>query len=245
MARTLSAQEVFHQLTGVFFSSDDATTGLVATAGTIGTKDVIATAGDVAAMSLVVGDAVRFGPVGTTAEVMIIDGISTETLTGKANLSRTVAIGEVITKLIWTDLGATDENGVNIDTTQAETAVVAGTQKNTYLFINQNVEEALTWALRDFNPENLAQSLGIDEATAAGFVSATPDAVVIDPNQFATLTNKTWKFEGLLEGGESVTGLAYSAKVASANQTLQFVEGQATILPMALRSNGVRAFIIE
>ncbi len=238
MARALSSQKVFHQMTGIFLFNDSATTSLLTDAPAIGTKvlNVTATEGSM----FTVGGVCRVGPNGNLAEVNQIETIATDALTFRLPFHRALAIGEVITVLTAVDLGATDDNGVNLETTQAETAIIAGTQRSTYLFIPQNVEEALTWSLRDFEKENLATSLGLDEASTA---VVDTNGVVLNPNNFASLTNKPWKMEGLLEDGTAVTSFIYSAKIAAGNQTLQFVHGQATVIPFALRSNGARSFM--
>ena len=238
MARALSSQKVFHQLTGVYFMSDHADTSLLTDAPAIGGKVLNVTTAEGTKFS--VGDICRIGSNGNLAEVNMIESIATDELTFRLPFHRALTIGEAITQLTPNDLGATDENGVNLETTQGENAIIAGTQKSTYLFIPQNVEEALTFALRDFEKENLAQSLGLDES-AAGIVDS--NGVVLNPNNFGALSHKPWKMEGLLEDGTAVTAIIYAAKVGSANQTLQFVHGQAAIIPFALRSIGARSFL--
>lgn len=243
MTRLLSAQQVYHRMTGVFFFDDAAPTGLVATGGAKGTKTVTLTAGDVAAMSIVDGSEMRFGPNGNTAEVNIVDGPpAAEVLTLKLPLSRTIAVGEVATRLDPIDLGATDENGISFETTQDETALVAGTQRQTYLFIGGSIEQQLTMALRDFNQENLAKVFGIVESDTT---IVDVNGIVLNPDDFLVQSNIPWKWEGLLEGGEAVTGFNFSAKVSTINATLQFAFGTATILPLTLRPNGAASFVIE
>ncbi len=238
MARALSSQKVFHQLTGIFLLNDDTENSLLTDAPAKGTKvlNVTATEGSM----FTAGDECRIGPNGSTAEVNVIDSISTDALTFKLPFHRALVIGEVITKLAALDLGATDENGVNLETTQAENSIIAGTQRSTYLFIPQNVEEALTFALRDFEKENLLTSLGLDE-TDTTILDA--NGAVLIPNDFAGQSHKPWKMEGLLEDATAITAFMYAAKVGSANQTLQFVHGQAAIIPFSLRSIGARSFL--
>lgn len=242
MTRILSAQDVYHRMTGVFFFDDLAPTGLVATGGAKGTKSVTLTAGDVAAMGLVDGDEIRLGPNGNTAEVNSLDGApAAEVLTLNLPLSRAIAIGEVATKLSAIDLGATDENGVSFETTQDETALASGTQRQTFLFIGGSIEQQLTMALREFNQENLAKVFGIVESDTT---IVDVNGIVLNPDDFLVQSNIPWKFEGLLEGGQAVTGFVMSAKVAVVNATLQFAFGTATILPLTLRPNGVTSFAI-
>ena len=243
MTRLLSAQQVYHRMTGVFFFDDTAPVGTVATGGAKGTKTIVLTAGDVVAMSLADGDEIRIGPNGNTAEVNQVDGApAVETVNLKLPLSRTVAVAEVFTKLAAVDLGATDENGISFETTQDETALAAGTQRQTYLFIGGSIEQLLTMALRDFNQENLAKIFGIVETDTA---IVDPNGIVLNPEDFLVQSNIPWKWEGLLEGGEAVTGYNFSAKVATVNATLQFAFGTATILPLTLRPNGAASFLIE
>ncbi len=240
MARALSSQKVFHQLTGVFRLDDSGVNSLtVSPVQAKGTKTIDVTPAE--GSMFTAGDEIRIGPNGNTAEVNVVESISTDELTLRLPLTRQVEIGEVITVLSAVDLGATDENGVNIETTMGETPIIAGTQKKTYLFINQNLEEQLTWALRDFDPENIAASLGLDELSS-GIVDVNGVSLPLD--DVITQTNQPWKFEGLLEDATAVTAFVFSAKVASANQSLQFAEGQATIISFTLRSNGNRSFLL-
>lgn len=238
MARRLSALDVYHKMTGIFFLKDTATTTTTNGTATKGTKVIDFTS----AASFTVGDEIRIGDNGNNAEVCVIDIIAVNTVTMKLPFSRDIANGEDVTLLEAVDLGATDENGVNLNTDQDEVTVEAGTQQNTYLFIPGNLEEGMTWNLRDFNAENIASSVGLDE-TDTDIVDA--NGVVLIPNDFISETFKPWKFEGLLEGGEAVTGYVYSAKVSNATQALQFAYGVATVIPYNLRSNGNRAFLIE
>ena len=238
MARALSSQKVFHQMTGIFRLDDHADTSLLTDAPAKGTKvlNVTATEGT----KFTAGDPIRVGVNGSLAEVNQVASVATDAVTMQLPFHRALAIGEAITQLTPLDLGATDENGVNLETTQAENAIIAGTQRATYLFIPQNVEEALNFALRDFEKENLLTSLGLDETDTSIFDA---NGAVIIPNDFAGLTHKPWKFEGLLEDATAITAYIYAAKVGSANQTLQFVHGQAAIIPFSLRSIGARSFL--
>jgi len=240
MARTLSSQAVFHQLTGVFRLDDTATTGTTVATSAKGDKTISGTAGDGA--NFPAGSILRIGANGSTAEVCEVFSVAVDVLTLQLPLARAVASGATFTLLTQIDLGATDENGVNLESTQGETPVIAGTQKNTYLFINQNIEEQLTFALRDFDPENLAASLGMDE-TSAAIVDAKGVTLPIDSDAVSE-GNKPWLFEGLLENAKVVKAFVFSAKVASLNQTIQLVEGAATVIPFTLRSNGNRSFQI-
>ncbi len=246
MTRALSPQKVLHRMTGVFFFTDAAPTGLVVTGDAKGGNTITLTAGDVAAMSLVVGSEIRFGPNGATAEVNQIEAIAVEVLTLKIPLARAVAIAEVATLLIANDLGATDENGVTFATTQDETPVIAGTQRQTYLFIGGNIDQALTFALRDFDVENLAKLFGIDESDATIVDSTGPaTAIALNPDDFTTNSARPFKFEGLLEDNTAVTFYIFSAKVAVVNADIAATFGTATILPVNMRSNGNASVLIE
>ena len=240
MARTLSSQAVYHSLTGVFRLDDTATTGAVDAIAAKGADAFDVGTGEGA--SFAADDWIRVGANGSNAEVHQIDSVSTDTINLKYPLGRALAATEVVTLLSKEDLGATDENGVNQETTQGQTAIVAGTQKKTYLYINQNLEEVFTWALRDFDMENILASLGFDDADADLLGTS---GIVLPLDDVVSVSYQPWVFEGVLEGGTLVYGVLMSAKVASANQTMQFVEGQATIIPFTLSSNGNRAFVFE
>lgn len=239
MTRRLTALDVYHRMTGLFFSFDTATVTTTTNTAAKGTKvvDLTSIAG------LAAGDVVRIGDAGANnSEVVVIDTVLVLTLTAKLPFSRAIAAAETVTLLDFTDLGATDENGVNVEVNQDEVEVIAGTQQDVYLFIPGSLDVAVTFALRDFTPENLATAAGLDETDTA-VVDA--NGVVLVPSDFGSKVGVTWKFEGSLEGGEAVTGFIYSAKVVVVNQALQFAFGNATIVPTALRSIGNFAFLIE
>jgi hypothetical protein len=202
-----------------------------------GTTDTITV---VSGTNMASNDFIRVGANGNNAEIQKIT-LAGLVITPDLPWSRDIAVGEAVQVLEDIDLGATDENGINIETAMAETPVVAGTQKNTYLYISQAVEEQFSFALRDFEAENLAAALGLDEEDS-GIVSA--NGVVIIPDEFGSKAFSPWKLEGLLEDATPVTGLVYSAKVVAPNQTLNLVEGQAAIIAFNMRSNGNRAFLI-
>ncbi len=239
MTRRLSALDVYHRMTGIFFSNDAGTSTTTTNTAAKGTKviDFASVAG------LAVGDVVRIGDAGSNqSEVAIIDIIAVLVVTMKLPFSRAIASGETVELLAFTDLGATDESGVNVNVAQDEVEVIAGTQQNVYLFIPGSLDVAVVFALRDFTPENLATSAGLDETDTA-IVDA--NGVVLVPDDFASKVGVTWKFEGSLEGGEAVTGFIFSAKVVNVNQAMQFAFGNATIIPTSLRSIGNFSYLIE
>ena len=247
MARGLSAEKILHRMTGVFWLKDAAPTGTIDTGGGAakGGVSITLTAGDVVAMGLVVGDEIRIGPNGNLAEVNVIKTIAVEVLTLDIPLGRAAAVGEVVTKLVATDLGCTDENGITFATTQDETPVICGTQRQTYLFIGGNIDQALTFALRDFEVENIAKMFGIDEDDAT-IVDATgpPKSIMLNPDDFTNFGNAPFKFEGLLEDSTPVVFYVFSAKVAVVNGDITAVFGTATILPVNMRANGNSAAVI-
>jgi hypothetical protein len=241
MARALSSQKVFHQLSALYRLDDNV---LAATDVTVGAlKGSLTTITVASAAGIVTGDYIRVGANGDTAEVQKVT-VATNDITPDLPWSRDIVAADasdVVQLLDAIDLGATDENGINLETAMGETPIVAGTQKNTYLYINQAVEEQFSFAMRDFEAENIAMTLGLDESDT-GIVSA--NGVVIIPDEFGSKGYCPWMAEGLLEDASPVTALIYSAKVVAPNQTLNLTEGQATILACSMRSNGNRAFLI-
>ena len=239
MTRRLSALDVYHRMTGIFFSNDTATATTTTNTAAKGDKVIDVTS----AAGFAIGDVVRIGVAGANdSEVAIIDGIAALVITMKLPFSRAIVAAETFTLLAFTDLGATDESGVNVNVAQDEVEVIAGTQQNVYLFIPGSLDVAVVFALRDFTAENLATSAGLDETDTA-IVDA--NGVVLVPDDFASKVGVTWKFEGSLEGGEAVTGFIFSAKVVNVNQAMQFAFGNATIIPTALRSIGNFSYLIE
>ncbi len=240
MTRRLSALDVYHRMTGIFFSRDAGTSTTTAGTAAKGGKTVDFTS----AVGFADGDEIRIGDEGSqNAEVNVIDSIAgAPSITFLLPFSRAILAAEAIELLTFTDLGATDEAGVNLNVSQDEVEVIAGTQQNVYLFIPGSLDVALVFALRDFTSENLATASGLDE-TDVTIVDGKN--VVLVPNDFATKVGVSWKFEGSLEGGEAVTGYVFAAKVVNVNQAMQFAFGNATIIPVNLRSIGNYSFLIQ
>ena len=242
MARALSSQKVFHQLSALYRLDDNV---LAVTDVTIGAaKGSLTTLTVADGSGIVTGDIIRVGANGDGAEVQKLALVAGDVLTPSLPWSRDIVAADaadVVKLLDATNLGATDENGINLETAMGETPIVAGTQKNTYLYINQAVEEQFSFAMRDFEAENIAMTLGLDEADT-GIVSA--NGVVVIPDEFGSKSYCPYMAEGLLEDADPVVALIYSAKVVAPNQTLNLTEGQATILACSMRSNGNRAFLI-
>ncbi len=247
MSRALSAEKILHRLTGVFWLKDTAFVGTTDAVQAKGDLQITLTAGDVAAMGpLADGDEIRIGSNGNLAEVNIVNGTPAgEVVTLAIPLGRAIATGEVVTVLTALDLGCTDENGITFATTQDETPVICGTQRQTYLFIGGNIDQALTFALRDFEVENIAKMFGIDEDdTTVVVVTGPPKAIMLNPDDFTTFGNAPFKFEGLQEDSTPVVFYIFSAKVAVVNGDITAVFGTATILPINMRANGNSAAVI-
>lgn len=246
MARALAAEKVLHRMTGVFWLEDTAPTATITAGVAKGGTVVTLTAGDVAALSLADGDEIRIGNNGNLAEINIVDGAPAgEVVTLQIPVGRAIGNTEVFTKLTATDLGCTDENGITFATTQDETAVICGTQRQTYLFIGGNIDQALTFALRDFEVENIAKMFGMDEADSTIIDTTGPvKSIMLNPDDFTTFGNAPFKFEGLLEDNTPVVFFVFSAKVAVVNGDISAVFGTATILPVNMRANGNSAAVI-
>lgn len=242
MARQLSALDVYHRMTGIFRLDDTATTSAIEAATPSAKGDLTITLTVGGGASFTAGDEIRIGGQGTNSETGQIDSIAVDVLTLKAPLTRAVLVLEVVTLLVRVDLGAPDENGVNLETSQDEVEVEAGDRQNTYLFIAGNLDEALTLALRDFNVENIATVHGLDETDVTIIAGK---GIALPVNDFNSLGFRPWVFEGLLEGNEAVTGYVFAAKVVVNNVALQFAFGVATTLPLNMRSIGNRSFLIE
>lgn len=240
MTRRLSALDVYHRMTGIFFSRDAGTTTTTAGTAAKGAKTVDVTS----AVGFADGDEIRIGDQGSqNAEVNVIDSVAgAPSITFLLPMSRAISAAESFDLLTFTDLGATDEAGVNLNVAQDEVEVIAGTQQNVYLFIPGSLDVALVFALRDFTAENLATASGLDETD---LTIVDVNGVVLAPNDFATKVGVSWKFEGSLEGGEAVTGYVFAAKVVNVNQAMQFAFGNATIIPVNLRSIGNWSFLIQ
>ena len=240
MTRRLSSLDVLRRMTGVYWLSDTATTGTVDANAAKGTNDVTLGTGE--GTSFTAGDEVRIGPNGDLSEICTIESIATDVLTMKRTLSRAIASGEDVTKLLAVNLGATDENGIQFTPSQSIEDIPAGTQLEVYLSEPGVLTREITFNLRDFNPENLAQAFGIDETDTT---IVDTKGITLNPDDFLTVGQVPWKFEGLLKGGEAVTAYFFAADVAAVNNNMQFVFGTATVIPITLRLAGSQSFLIE
>lgn len=240
MARRLSSLDVLRKMTGVYWLKDDTGTGTTSATANKGTKDVDLGGGE--GSNFTAGDEVRIGSNGPNAEICQVASIATDTLTMELPLSRNIASGEAVTELQAINLGATDEGGVNYTPTQPIEDIEAGTQLDVYLSVPGPLVRELSFNLRDFNPENLAIVFGIDESDSN---IVDTKGITLNPDDFLSVGYLPWKFEGLLQGGESVTGYMFAAQVAAVNGGMQFAFRTATILPVNLRVDGSQSFLIE
>ncbi len=241
MTRLNTNQEVVHDLRTVGFYTDSATSTTLSSAESQG-DDQIAVA---SASGFSAGDTIRVAAQGNTCDVAVIDTVSGTNLNLKNKLAFDQANGAAVTLLTFTDIGATTDAGVAFETTHDETSLAAGTQKGTYLYLPGSVEQQITWSQLNYNPENLAQAFGQDEGSTGLFVMTSPESITLNPNDFASLGAKTWKFEGLREDGATLTVHVYDAKVSSVNNTITLNTGAAADIPYTLRSTGAMHMIIE
>jgi hypothetical protein len=232
MTRLNTNQEVYHDLRSVGFYNDDTATDTLNGAAAVG--DVAITLNSVSGFTA--GDAIRVGANGNTADIAIIDTISGNDLNLKQPIAFVQANGAAVTELAFVDMGATSDAGVTWETSQDETPLVAGTQTGTYLYLPGAVETQFNFNLLGFNPENMAQAFGIDET--GNMVTSSPEGVVLNPNAYAALGEKPWKFEGLREDGKTVIMHAYAAKIAAANVSMNMTTGTAAEVAFSLRSTG-------
>jgi hypothetical protein len=243
MTRLNTNQEVVHDLRTVGLYGDSATSTTLADTGGVsqgGTSVELTSATNIAA-----GDVIRVGTQGNTCDISIVDALSGTTANLKSKLAFDHANGVAITKLTFTDIGATTDAGVTLETSQDETSLAAGTQKGTYLYLPGAVEQSASWSMLNFNPENLAQAFGQDESSTGLFVMTSPESITLNPNDFASLGEKAWKLEGLREDGATVTVHVFSAKVSSVNATITINTGAPAEIPFTLRSTGAMHKIIE
>ncbi len=230
MPRLNATSEVIHDLRSVGYYSD-------AASPTTLTADQ--SAGDVALavaseVGFVTDDVIRIGENGSLADLGIVTSVAASLITLYAGtpLEYAQATGAAVTRLSLVDLGHTSE-GVKIAHSGSETPLPVGTQLATYLYMPGPNETAISFALVNISMENLAQALGQDETT---YVRSTPTGVVIQPNAFASLGNKPWRFQGLDDGGNTITWYVVAARVVVPNTEYNIQTGEALVLPVTLRN---------
>ncbi len=231
MARLNATSEVIHDLRSVGYYADSATTTTLTAEEPAG-EVALAVASESGFAS---DDVIRIGANGSTADVGIITSTAVSLLTLYAGtaLEYIQANGNAVTKLTFTDLGHVNDAGVTVTHSGAETALPVGTQVATYLYMAGPNETQISFNLINASMENFAQALGQDETT---YVRSTPTGVVIQPTAFASLTNKPWRFQGLDDGGNTLTWYVVAARVVVPNTEYVITTGQALILPVTLRS---------
>lgn len=225
MARSLSSNKVFHKLTSWGRLDDGTATGALASQASKGASTITLGSGE--GSNFASGDIIRIGANGDTCSVNSITSIATDTLTLDDPLARTYAAAIAVNDLSTTDLGATDENGIQFSVTSDETEVIAGTQKDVYLFIGGAASSSLSYTLRDFDAENFAEVLGISDATgnnvhSGGFVGPLED---VGSRGFLP-----YVAQGTLEDATAVKVFFWAAKVAALDANIQLVYGTPTVL---------------
>lgn len=238
MARSLSSSKVFHQL-NTWSRLDDGTSS--------STLDAAASKGDLTidvatgeGSGFTAGDIIRIGANGGTASINTVASVATDTLTLDDPLARDYAAGVAVQELSATNLGALDENGVQFNVSSDETEVLAGTQKDVYLYLSGAVGGTLSFTLRDFESENLAEILGISDATgnnvhAGGFVGPLEDV--------AGRSFLPYMAQGVLEDATAVTAYFWAAKVAAVDAAIQLAHGTPSVL--AFNGRAVSGFSVQ
>ncbi len=239
MTRLLNEQEVLHDLRTVGWLDDVASTETLSAATAVGdlTFDVQTGEGS----GFTAGDLWRIGDQSSISEVIEVESVATDTITCVLPLMFVHSSGDSVTELSLVDVGHTTDEGVNGETTQEETELVAGTQRAALLYIAGRVGEVFTTTLLGYNPENLALTMGIDEDDTNKVVAAKGAQLLQD--DYGTWTAKPWKFEGFREDASTVTQILSNAKVIP-EQTVNWRTGEAASLPCRIRSLGLRSIYI-
>ena len=135
------------------------------------------------------------------------------------------------------ELADLDENGLAISIETEEIEVRSGTQRGIYAYLRGTVGQLWEGAALNFNVNNLAFCLGLNEdatnITGAG-TTADPYVLVIDPEKFGEELERTYYVAGARLDGTAVRAEA-AARVFSPNLEFSFAQGQVTVLPFQLR----------
>jgi hypothetical protein len=225
MARSLSSNKVFHELNTWSRLDDGTSSGALDAAASKGDSTIDLGTGEGAGFEA--GDIIRIGANGGTASINTVTSVATDTLTLDDPLARDYAATTVVQELSATELGALDENGVQFNVSSDETEVLAGTQKDVYLYIAGAVGATMSYTLRDFESENLAEILGIDDTTgdnvhSGGFVGPLEDV--------ASRSFLPYMAEGVLEDATAVVVYFWAVKVAAADAAIQLAHGTPSVL---------------
>lgn len=240
MTRLNTEQEVLHDLRTVGWLDDVASTETLDAAVAAGDTTFDVQTGEGA--NFTAGDLWRVGAQGNGCEVVEVVSIATDTVTVLLPFAFAHLDDAAVTKLTLVDCGHTSDEGVSIETSVEETEMAVGTQRGVFLYMTGKVGQKSGFSFAGYNPENLALGLGIDETDADKVVAAV--GVQINPADIGTLGSKPWKFEGFREDATTVTEILSNAKVIP-DQSYSWRTGEASLLPCALRSTGLRSVYIN
>jgi hypothetical protein len=241
MARKNTNEELWLEISAAGVYRDEATPGegLVDTIVAIAQKDVVLGTGE--GTGFAVDDWIRVGS-GNLMEVAKIESLATDTLTMYSEIAFPHAVGAPVTSLEKVDLGAVSEDGITRDTSVERTEIRAATQASPYATLVANVNQRLSWNLLNHSNENVLMALGMDEGAIHGTGTGS-DPYVIDilADDMGSVINHALWFTGALKDGTLFEIQGWSCDF-DPNQTLNYLRGQAVLLPIAADVQHIRYY---
>jgi len=241
MARKNTNEELWLEISAAGVYRDEATPGesTLASAVSAGATDVDVQTGEGA--NFATDDWVRIGS-GGGFELAKVLSIATDTLTLYGAVAFDHAADVYIGTMEKVDLGAVSEDGITRDTSVERTEIRAATQATPYATLVANVNQRLSWNLLNHSNENVLMALGMDEAAITGTgVAADPYIIDVIANDMGSVINHALWFTGALKDGTTFEIQGWGCDF-DPNQTLNYLRGQAVLLPIAADVQHIRYY---
>ena len=163
----------------------------------------------------------------TNAEVLAeMDEFGTDTTSGITNVD--------------TKMGDLAEGGLSAAINVTEIEIKSGSQREVYAYVRGSVSQMWSGELINVNGNNLALALGLTEDTnnfAGAGTAGDPYILTIDPDLFGQQIARIYYANGTRVGGDIVR-MEATGRVYAPNVEWVMAQGEATVIPFALRIEG-------
>lgn len=231
MARTLTNAELFDRVKTVYVGrTPDSPSGDTTTDTALSDGDTTVSVADETGFSD--GDYVR---IHKNEDLEFHEVASTSS--GQITLVSPIAFdhdsGVVVKSQERVELGEVTDDGINVEGNPTRNEITVATQKRPYAWLLQMMGRQMTFDLENYNLENLALALGIDEGNITGSGTAS-DPHVLHENAADMMADnqRTLIFEGALKDGTIVEVRGFHARM-DPTRTLNLVSGQGVPVPFS------------
>lgn len=137
-----------------------------------------------------------------------------------------------------TKIGDLSEGGITLAVATEETEVKSGSQREIYTYLRGHTGQTWRGELLNFNANNVAFALGMNEAAANITGTGTPGdpyILVIDPSLFGQQIARLYYAQGTRVDGDIIRAEASTARIYSPETEWTMVQGDPTLIPFMLR----------